>query len=122
MYLVMANLNEKHSPLFLLQARLFHVHTEGGKNKCPPLVCLLSVSSDCLKMKVNRLSNITINKAGLLFICRLNRTAFKVAYVCFWKYVFVTVAICYFVVTELCGNLKHFCFNAGEKIEKVYRL
>lgn len=85
------------------------------KTSGPPLpttVYFLSVNSDRLKIKVDRLSNITINKAGLLFIFRLNTTAFKAAYVCFWKYFFVTVAICYFVVTDLYGNLKNFCFNA----------
>jgi len=111
MYFVMANLKEEHSPLFLLQAQLCFMYIqEGRKNKCPATptaVYFLSVNSDHLKIKVNRLRNITANKAGLLFRFRLNTTAFEVAYIWSWKYVFVAVAICYFVVTDLYGNLKN---------------
>lgn len=93
-YLVMANLNEKHSPLFFLQAQLCFMYIQEGRKKqvAPPpptTVYFLSVNSDNLKIKVDRLSNITINKAGLLFIFRLKTTAFKVAYICFWKYFFL---------------------------------
>lgn len=79
------------------------VLTRRQKEKEPSAVYFLSVNSDCLKIKVNKLSNIIIKKAGLLFIFRLSTTAFRLAYI--W---FCSGSICYFVVTDLYGNLKKF--------------
>lgn len=53
------------------------------KEQAPFPIYFLSVNSDCVKVKLNRLSSIIINKAGLLSIFRVNTIAFRLAYRCF---------------------------------------